>query len=278
VWALSFLTVLAPSEGYDATRGRRHKALTDWGRQMFLQARRWLPTRALVGVAASGDATIALLARSAPSPAPERPPAREERPPTNPGGLPRGRGDRLDDQHRQPVRAGRAVELAAGTAVWYHRGLPPVPRRWVLIRAPQGPVATQAPRRTDLLVEPAQALAWFVRRWQREGTVAADRRHLGVEPQRQWSDRAIQRTTPARRGRFSCVTRYAPPRRGPPGDRGRQAAWEPTPRPPCAAALALVRRALWVRTALGLAPRAPEVVDGPRAFVARLTNALCYAA
>ncbi len=41
VWALPFLTVLAPSERYAAERGRRHKKLTDWARQMALQARRW---------------------------------------------------------------------------------------------------------------------------------------------------------------------------------------------------------------------------------------------
>ena len=40
VWALPFLTALAPSERYNHERGRRHKALTDWARQLVLQARR----------------------------------------------------------------------------------------------------------------------------------------------------------------------------------------------------------------------------------------------
>ena len=48
VWALPFLTVLAPSERYCRERGRRHKKLTDWARQLALQARRWLPGRELV--------------------------------------------------------------------------------------------------------------------------------------------------------------------------------------------------------------------------------------
>ena len=34
-WALPFLTVLAPSERYCRQRGRRHKKLTDWARQMI---------------------------------------------------------------------------------------------------------------------------------------------------------------------------------------------------------------------------------------------------
>ncbi len=48
VWALPFVTALAPSERYCRERGRRHKKLTDWARQLVLQTRRWLPGRALV--------------------------------------------------------------------------------------------------------------------------------------------------------------------------------------------------------------------------------------
>src|SRR3982750_4796701 len=62
VWALPFLTVLAPSERYRRERGRRHKTLTDWARQVVLQARRWMPERALVLVADSSFAALELLA------------------------------------------------------------------------------------------------------------------------------------------------------------------------------------------------------------------------
>ena len=51
IWALPFLTALAPSELHCQQRGRRHKKLTDWGRQLVVQARRWLPGRDLVVVA-----------------------------------------------------------------------------------------------------------------------------------------------------------------------------------------------------------------------------------
>jgi hypothetical protein len=61
VWALPFLTVLAPSERYDHQRGHRHKCLTDWARQMLLQVRRWLPHRQLVVVADSSFAALELL-------------------------------------------------------------------------------------------------------------------------------------------------------------------------------------------------------------------------
>jgi DDE superfamily endonuclease len=62
VWALPFLTALAPSERYCRERGRRHKKLTDWGRQLVLQARRWLPRRELVLVADSSFAALEFLA------------------------------------------------------------------------------------------------------------------------------------------------------------------------------------------------------------------------
>jgi hypothetical protein len=60
---LPFLTVLAPSERYYAKSPRVAKKLTDWGRQMLLQARRWLPDRLLVVVADSSFAVIELLWR-----------------------------------------------------------------------------------------------------------------------------------------------------------------------------------------------------------------------
>ena len=61
VWALPFLTVLAPSERYAQQHRRRHKKLTDWGRQALLQVARWLPDRCIVAVADSSYAVIDLL-------------------------------------------------------------------------------------------------------------------------------------------------------------------------------------------------------------------------
>ena len=63
VWALPFLTALAPSERFNEERGRRHKKLTDWGRQLLLQLRRWLPEREIIAVADSGYAVLTLLGR-----------------------------------------------------------------------------------------------------------------------------------------------------------------------------------------------------------------------
>ncbi len=304
VWALPFLTALAPSARHDRDQGRRHKTLTDWARQLLLPVRRWLPDRALVVVADSGYAAIALLARCARL---ARPIAVVTRlrldaalyapaPPRQPGqkGRPRKKGRRLPTRTARignPATAWatvavadwygegpRAVEIASDTAVWYHSGLPPVPVRWVLIRDPQGQFATQALLCTDLAADPAQILAWFVLRWRLEVTFEEARRHLGVETQRQWSDLAILRTTPALLGLFSLVALWAHPRIGLPGTVVRQAAWYPKPLPTFSDALALVRRELWAQTAFCLSSGDADMVAIPRAFVERLTDALCDAA
>src|SRR5215210_5528615 len=62
VWALPFLTVLAPSARYCQERGQRHKALTAWARQVALQTHRWLPARTLVLIGDSSFAALELLA------------------------------------------------------------------------------------------------------------------------------------------------------------------------------------------------------------------------
>src|SRR3954471_24010679 len=61
VWALPFLTMLAPSERYATERGHRHKKLTDWARQGLLQTVRWLPGRRVIAVGDSSFAAIELL-------------------------------------------------------------------------------------------------------------------------------------------------------------------------------------------------------------------------
>jgi hypothetical protein len=169
--------------------------------------------------------------------------------------------------------------VASATAVWYHTGLPPVPLRWVLIRAPQEKFEPQALLCTDLAAEPARILSWFVLRWKMEVTFQEARRHLGVETQRQWSELAIRRTTPALLGLFSLVTLLAHWRMaqstGPP----RRAAWYSKPYPTFSDALALVRRELWAQEeTFCRSVREADMVKVPRGFVEHLTETLCYAA
>ena len=94
---------------------------------------------------------------------------------------------------------------ASGTALWHHPGMR-VPIRWMLARDPSGEKELQAFLCTDLDADPADIVRWFVRRWRVETTFEEARRHLGMEAQRQWSDLATLRTTPALLGLFSLVT------------------------------------------------------------------------
>ena len=103
----------------------------------------------------------------------------------------------------------RPVEIVCDSAIWYSTGLPAVPVRWVLIRDPQKEFKPQALLCTDLGADPQKILSWSVMRWQLEVTFQEMRRHLGFETQRQWSELAIGRTTPALLGLFSVVTLFA---------------------------------------------------------------------
>ncbi len=139
----------------------------------------------------------------------------------------------------------REVEITSATAVWYHNGAPPLPIRWVLIRDPKGKFKSQALLCTDLNANPEQILKWFVMRWQLEVTFHEVRDHLGVETQRQWSDWAIARTTPALLGLFSLVTLLANTHAYKGTFPIRQDAWYRKPLPTFSDALALVRQEIW---------------------------------
>jgi hypothetical protein len=129
---------------------------------------------------------------------------------------------------------------------------------------------------TDPDADPLDVLRWFVRRWSVEVTFAEVRRHLGVESQRQWSDLAIARTTPALLGLFSLVTLWAGATRG--GVRPRSAAWYPKPRPTFSDALAAVRYRLWASATFSTSRSRGEVAEIPRAILEQLVQAACYPA
>jgi hypothetical protein len=103
----------------------------------------------------------------------------------------------------------KTLKITSDTALWYRPGTPPRPIRWVLVRDSEGKRNPQAFFSTDIARAPADIIALFVRRWQVEVTFAETRAHLGVETQRQWSDKAIARTTPALLGLYSLISLWA---------------------------------------------------------------------
>ena len=301
-WALPFLTALAPSERCNAERGRSHKKLTDWGRQVVLQARRWLPGRDIVLVADSSFAALEFLAAlcrrgvtgitrlrldaALYHPAPVRRPGTNGRPRTKGARLP-NLSEMLADPATSWQRAivagwygegARPVELVSGTAVWRHAGMPIVPIRWVLVRDPLGRFGPQALLCTDVDQKPEQILRWFIQRWQLEVTLAETRAHLGVETQRQWSDRAIARTTPCLLALFSLVTLLAA--RLTPAEQRATAtsAWYRKSRPTFSDTLAIVRRRIWREQGLLMSRNKPDVVKPRPALQNALVYAICHAA
>jgi hypothetical protein len=302
VWALPFLTVLAPSERYYRGKRRAPKKLTDWAQQALLQVRRWLPTRDVVIVADSSFAVISLLARLRRLPNPvcmitrfrldaglyePAPPRKAHQP-----GRTRVKGKRLPTLEAIALQRKtrwtrltipewygqgcRTIEIVSNTAVWYHCGQPPVPIRWVLIRDPTGKFKTQALLCTDLTVKPVQIVKWFVLRWQLEVTFREVRAHLGVETQRQWSDLAIARTTPALLGLFSLVAVLAHQRARHKKLPMRQTAWYRKPRPTFSDALAVVRHSLWSHVDLSPSQRTADIEKLSPKLLERFTEALCY--
>lgn len=301
VWALPFLTVLCPSQRYHSERGLRHKKLTDYARQMLLWLRRTLPDRSLVVVCDSSFAVLDLLdavrqhvtlvTRLRLDAALFEPaPARQAGKP----GRPRKRGKRLDKLEtvlkskrtrwqrllvsRWYGRQAYEIEIATGTAVWSNQGKPVVPIRWVLVRDPAGRLAPKAFLCTDQSASALQILSWFVRRWTVEVTFEEVRRHLGLETQRQWSDRAIARTTPCLLGLFSIVALVADGLHGGGGLLVEQAVWYEKAVPTFSDALAAVRRSLWRAEGFVSSGRRTESVEIPQRLYERLTEALCYAA
>jgi hypothetical protein len=300
IWALPFLTVLAPSERYCRERGRRHKKLTDWARQMALQARRWLPRREIVLLGDSSFAALEFLVTLARHGVVGVTRLRldaalyEPAPPRRSGtiGRPRTKGARLPtlaeclaraDTHWTRVtvpgwygEGDRDVEICSATAVWCHTGLPVLPIRWVLLRDPLHRFDPQALLCTDSAREPLQIVRWFVQRWQVEVTFREVRDHLGVETQRQWSDRAIARTTPCLLALFSIVTLLAARLRV------RSAVWADVwyrkPRPTFTDALATVRRQFWREQGLLLSGRQAKVRKLRPALRHGIAYALCHAA
>lgn len=234
-WALPFMTALCPSMRYYEKQSRSPKKLTDWAWQLIIQLGRWTShlQRKVYLVGDGSYATYHLLG-NAPlvgvqmivrmrldSRLFDFPPIDQP----NRRGPKRKVGNRqlplvqqLTDSQVKWTKAtfdkwyGRKkkqMEFTSQTALWYKSGIPTVPIRWVLIRDPQAKLEPMVIGCTDLEIDPKEIIAFYVRRWRIEVTFAEVRRHLGVESQRQWSDMAIERSTPILLALFSIVTIWA---------------------------------------------------------------------
>ena len=150
--------------------------------------------------------------------------------------------------------------------------------RWVLIRDPQVRFKPQALLSTTLEYTCAQMLAWFVRRWTMAVPFEEARAHLGMETQRQWTDRAIARATPALLSLYSIITLTAHLLIEKGATCVRSTAWYRKTRPTFADAIALVRRQWWDHLHFSTSQQETDMIQIPRVLLERFTEALCYAA
>jgi hypothetical protein len=228
-WALPFLTLLAPSKKSNEKAGRRHKTSLDWTCQMVKLISRWLKKSwILVGDGAYACMNLAgtcikqnvtLISRLRLDAQLFEFPVYEEK---KLGRKPI-KGTRIQlktflAEQEKTWQTGlvnwyggekKSVEYLTFICLWYHAGTPPIPLRIVLIKTPNGKNEAETFFSTHVDLEPTQIINYFVLRWNIEVTFEETRAHLGVETQRQWSDKAIARTTPLLMGIYSFVTLVA---------------------------------------------------------------------
>ena len=96
--------------------------------------------------------------------------------------------------------------LHTDISLWHTPGQDPVVLRWVLVRCPDDSFEPAAFFCSDTNMFAKQIIICFALRWNIEITFEELRAFLGFESQRQWSVRAIERTTPCLFGIFSLVT------------------------------------------------------------------------
>ena len=307
-WALPFLAVPTVTPATSAKLGRRHRTAPERTEELVRLIRRWQPHRTIHLVGDSsfavlrlahvcGTARVRLVSRLVLNAQLYDPPP--VRPASTPGVKPK-KGprqpklcDRLDlttgaaghtTWQRQTVawygQQQRALDVATGTALWHTDGCAPLPIRWVLLRDPRGRLTPYALFCTDPAVDALAILAAYLLRWNVEVTFEEARAHLGLETQRQWTTRAVGRTTPGLLGLFSVVVlmaHAAHPDRLP----TRQAAWYPKPEATFTDALAAVRRHLWATCANQNSPAPPGdplLANPPAHLLSFLVDAACYAA
>jgi hypothetical protein len=293
--------VLLTSEEKDASLGRRQKTVPDWTKQLVKLVRRWLPDCPikLIGDGAYSVVELGTVCREQQVTliAPLRfdaclytpPPARQ------PGqmGRPRLIGQRLPQLdhvledprtiwHQAWVKwygqGQQQIQWCSGTALWYRGGQTPLPIRWILTRDPQGKRDARAYFSTDQQPSGLTISLDFMKRWPVEVTFEETRAHLGMQTQRQWSDLAIERTTPCLLGLYGLVTLLGQ-KLYPQGDSPcQQTAWYHKQHATFRDVLAVVRRHLWNKFSYSTLPQNPDVILLPRSDLTRLADVVCSSA
>jgi len=309
-WALPFLAVPVLSEKTCQKRHKPHRSSVFWTGFLLTKIRAWYPELDIVLVADGGFAAIELVATcqrlgvklisrlrpdaqlfdfAGPQPASKRGPK-----PKKGAKLPTLK-ERLADPKTAWQKTTLAwyggihkeVETVSEVCLWYTQGQDPVCIRWVLVRYEEtntrtGKVSVKAAAffcsdTTHPSITSEQILDFFVRRWNIEVTFEEVRAHLGFETGRQWSSRAIGRTTPCLLGLFSLVVllgKLLHPEKLPLQKSG----WYHKQEATFSDVLGAVRAHLWSATNYTNSPEMAQLCLIPRAIWLRLQQVACYAA
>ncbi len=299
-WALPFLVVPVLSPKTSAKLGKPHRTSVDWAMYLLEKIRRWQPEREIVLVGDGSYAASALAQRcqrlkrpvrlvsrlrldaalyDAPVPQPKNKRGRKPQKGARQPNL----ATRLTDPNTawQPITVpwysgkDKTLDIVTGVSLWHHRGTPPVCLRWVLVRCPENSFKPTAFFCSDATVSAEQIIGWFVGRWNIEVTFEELRAQLGFETQRQWSDRAVERTTPCLFGLFSLVVAMAKtlhPTELP----LRQTSWYQKTEATFSDALAAVRQHLWGSFNFDTSSANADMRLIPSAIWQVLQQAACY--
>lgn len=299
-WALPFMVMPALGPKTSAKLKKRHRTLVEWAMIMIEKVRRWQPEREIVLAGDGSYAAVALVQHCQRLKRPVRLVARLRLDATLhdlPGPQPSSkRGPKPKKGARQPSLASRLadpqtrwrtmkiawyggdpkeIEFVTGLSLWYRRGLHPVPIRWVLVRCPQASFKPAAFFCSDAQLSARYIVTCFIARWNIEVTFEELRAHLGFETQRQWSDKAIERTTPCLFGIFSMVVLMAKVLH-PDTLPVRQASWYPKQEAAFSDVLAAVRYDLWHHLNYSVSPKDANMLLIPRATLFSLLEVACY--
>ena len=172
----------------------------------------------------------------------------------------------------------RTLEIFSGVSLWYTPGQNPVPIKWVVVRDPKGELRTEAFFCTDIEAKTRQILRWFILRWNIEVTFEEVRAHLGVETQRQWSDLAIARTTPALFAMFSIIVLMAIEMLKDTTMPIMECAWYKKPEATFSDVIAFVRRHIWSARYFVNSSKNHDLSYSQYGFLDTLLEQVCYAA
>lgn len=227
-WALPFLTFLQYPKKYDEARNHKHRTTINYAVIGVRLISGWLSHKTWTLFGDGGFACVELAeacnkhngalisrlrldARVYEFP-PEAAPGKRGRKPT--------KGKRitpfksmLEDAELQWTevqvkwygRESKTIQYVSGVNLLYKSEHKPFPVRWVLLRDTQGKAVSVPLFSSSTKSSPVSIIEQFVFRFCIEVTFEDLRAHLGVETQREWSDKAIVRSTPLLMGLFSLI-------------------------------------------------------------------------